>query len=111
VIDVETTGLYRTDRVVEIAIVTMDAATGTVIDEFDTLVNPLRDPGPTWIHGVSASMLIDAPPFKDIAHHVAARLHDAVVVGHNLRFDTRMVGNESSSGRPSAVPKPPLARR
>jgi DNA polymerase-3 subunit epsilon len=39
-------------------------------------------------------MLIDAPPFEDIAHHVAARLHDAVVVGHNLRFDTRMVGDE-----------------
>jgi DNA polymerase III subunit epsilon len=94
VIDVETTGLYRTDRVVEIAIVTMDAATGIVIDEFDTIVNPLRDPGPAWIHGVTASMLIDAPPFEDIAHHVAARLHDAVVVGHNLRFDTRMVGNE-----------------
>lgn len=94
VIDVETTGLYRTDRVVEIAIVTMDATTGTVIDEFDTLVNPLRDPGPTWIHGVTATMLIDAPPFEDIAHHVAARLHDAVVVGHNLRFDTRMVSNE-----------------
>lgn len=93
VIDVETTGLYRADRVVEIAIVTMDA-TGRVIDEFDTLVNPLRDPGPTWIHGVNASMLVDAPPFEDIAHHLAARLNGAVVVGHNLPFDTRMVGTE-----------------
>jgi len=94
VIDVETTGLYRSDRVVEIAIVTMDPTTGAVLDEFDTLVNPLRDPGPTWIHGVTATMLTDAPSFDDIAHHVAARLHDAVVVGHNLRFDTRMLGHE-----------------
>lgn len=93
VIDVETTGLYRTDRVVEIAIVTMDA-TGRVTDEFDTLVNPHRDPGPVWIHGVTASMLIDAPGFDDIAGHVAARLNGAVVVAHNLGFDTRMIGQE-----------------
>ncbi|SCX31508.1 exonuclease domain-containing protein [Mycolicibacterium fluoranthenivorans] len=95
VIDVETTGLYRVDRVVEIAVVTMDAS-GTVLDEFDTLVNPGRDPGPTWIHGVTASMLIDAPAFDEIAHHLAVRLHGAVVVAHNLRFDTRMIGHELS---------------
>lgn len=95
VIDVETTGLYRVDRVVEIAIVTMDA-TGSVIDEFDTLINPGRDPGPTWIHGVTASMLTEAPSFDDVAHHLAVRLHGAVVVAHNLRFDTRMIGHELS---------------
>lgn len=93
IIDVETTGLYRTDRVVEIAIIIMDAS-GRVIDEFDTLVNPYRDPGPTWIHGITASMLVDAPAFDDIARHVAARLSGTVVVGHNLRFDTRMLGHE-----------------
>lgn len=95
VVDVETTGLYRTDRVVEIAIVTMDTS-GNVIDEFDSLVNPLRDPGPTWIHGVTASMVADAPTFDDIADHVATRLHGTVVVGHNLRFDTRMLDQEFS---------------
>ncbi|QZY47078.1 exonuclease domain-containing protein [Mycolicibacterium austroafricanum] len=95
VIDVETTGLYRVDRVVEVAVVTMDP-TGAVIDEFDTLINPHRDPGPTWIHGVTASMLVDAPSFDDVAHHLAARLHGAVVVGHNLRFDTRMIEREFS---------------
>lgn len=93
VIDVETTGLYNLDRVVELAIVTMDSA-GAVIDEFETLINPHRDPGPTWIHGLTASMLSTAPDFDDIAAHIAARLHGAVVVGHNLRFDTRMMGNE-----------------
>ena len=40
-------------------------------------------------------MLADAPGFDDIAEHLAAaRLNGAIVVGHNLRFDTRMVGNE-----------------
>ncbi|WP_244975626.1 3'-5' exonuclease [Mycobacterium kubicae] len=95
VVDVETTGLYRTDRIVEIALVTMDPS-GNVIDEFETLVNPLRDPGPTWIHGVTASMLMDAPTFHDIADHVAARLHGTVVVAHNLRFDARMIDQEFS---------------
>ncbi|WP_253867108.1 3'-5' exonuclease [Mycobacterium asiaticum] len=94
-VDVETTGLYRSDRIVEIAIVTMDS-TGRVIEEFDTLVNPLRDPGPTWIHGVTASMLTDAPTFEDIAEHIAARIHGTVVVAHNLRFDARMIDQEFS---------------
>ncbi len=93
VVDVETTGLYNVDRVVEIAIVTLDRS-GAVIDEFDTLVNPLRDVGPTWIHQVTASMVVDAPQFGDVAHHVAARLDGAVIVAHNLPFDRRMISNE-----------------
>ena len=93
VVDVETTGLYNSDRVVEVAIVTMDAG-GTVIDEFETLINPGRDVGPTWLHQVTASMLVDAPSFDDVAHHVASRLDGAVCVAHNLRFDRRMLSNE-----------------
>ncbi|MBS1837831.1 MAG: DUF2510 domain-containing protein [Actinobacteria bacterium] len=93
VIDVETTGLHNADRIVEIGIVTIDA-TGTVIDEFETLVNPRRDLGPTWLHQVTASMVADAPTFDDIAHHVAARLDGAVCAAHNLPFDARMIGNE-----------------
>lgn len=93
VIDVETTGLYRTDRVVEVAVVTVNAE-GVVVEEFDTLVNPMRDMGATWIHGIDAAMVRDAPTFADVAHHVAARVNGAVVVGHNVRFDMRMLGDE-----------------
>jgi DNA polymerase-3 subunit epsilon len=93
VVDVETTGLRHTDRVVEIAIVTLDH-TGAVRDEFETLVNPQRDAGPAWIHGLTASMLTDAPTFADIAAAVATRLDGAVVVAHNIPFDTRMLGYE-----------------
>ncbi|WP_260508861.1 exonuclease domain-containing protein [Mycolicibacterium farcinogenes] len=93
VIDVETTGLYTKDRVVEIAIVTLDRD-GAVTDEFDTLVNPARDVGPTWLHRITPSMVTGAPLFSDIAGHVAARVHGAVCVAHNLRFDSRMVGAE-----------------
>ena len=93
VIDVETTGLYNADRVVEIAVVTLDSS-GAVTDEFDTLVNPGRDVGPTWIHQVTASMVRAAPSFDEVAHHVAARLDGAVCVAHNLPFDRRMIGND-----------------
>ena len=93
VVDVETTGLYNSDRVVEVGIVTMDRA-GTVIDEFETLINPGRDVGPTWLHQVTASMLVGAPSFEDVAHHVASRLDGAICVAHNLRFDRRMLSNE-----------------
>ncbi|MDZ4232643.1 MAG: exonuclease domain-containing protein [Dietzia sp.] len=96
VIDVETTGLYNTDRIVEVAILTLDCD-GRVHDEFETLVQPLRDDGPTWIHGVDARMVREAPTFADVAQHVASRLDGAVIVGHNVRFDTRMIGNELSS--------------
>lgn len=93
VIDVETTGLYNADRVLEIAVVTLNGA-GVVVDEFDTLVNPGRDVGPTWIHQVTASMVADAPTFDEVAHHVAARIDGAICVAHNLPFDRRMIGNE-----------------
>jgi len=93
VIDVETTGLYNTDRVVEIGIITLNGK-GEVIETFETLVNPLRDVGPTWIHQVTPSMVVEAPTFEEIAHHVAARLDGAVCAAHNLPFDTRMIGNE-----------------
>ncbi|MBB3753671.1 DNA polymerase-3 subunit epsilon [Mycolicibacterium sp. BK634] len=93
VIDVETTGVYNVDRIVEIAILTLDC-NGNVRDEFETMVQPLRDVGATWIHGIDAGMLRDAPTFADVAQHVAARVDGAVVAGHNVRFDMRMIGNE-----------------
>lgn len=93
VVDVETTGLFSKDRVVEIAVVTIDRS-GTVVDEFECLTNPLRDPGPSWLHGVTASMLSDAPLFEDIADHLATLLHGAVVAAHNLPFDSRLLGYE-----------------
>ncbi len=93
VLDVETTGLLSADRVVEVAVVTVNRH-GAVVDEFECLTNPLRDPGPTWLHGLTPSALRDAPLFEDIAPHLAALLDGAVVAAHNLRFDRRLLGYE-----------------
>ncbi|MGH9009467.1 MAG: 3'-5' exonuclease, partial [Acidimicrobiia bacterium] len=93
VVDVETTGVYPTDRVVEVAIVTV-GLDGSVLDEWETLVNPRRDLGPTWLHGVTGTMVAGAPRFEDIAGAIAARLDGAVLAAHNLAFDVRMLGAE-----------------
>ena len=54
VIDAETTGVYNSDRVVEIGIVTM-SLDGDIVDEWETLVHPARDVGPSWLHQITAS--------------------------------------------------------
>jgi len=51
ILDTETTGLGGSDRVVEIAVIVYDSEKDVVVDEFDTMVNPMRDIGPTNIHG------------------------------------------------------------
>lgn len=93
VIDTETTGVYPSDRVVEIAVVTV-GLDGRVLDEFDTLVQPGRDLSAGHIHGITASMVADAPRWDEIAGDVALRLHGACLVGHNVAFDRRMLAAE-----------------
>ena len=94
VVDVETTGFGRNDRIVEIAAVTLDPATLATIDEFDTLINPERDVGPTGVHGIRATMVEAAPTFAEIVPAVAGRLQGAVLIAHNLVFDARMLRQE-----------------
>ena len=93
VVDTETTGVYTSDRVIEVAVVTLDL-TGSVVDEWDSLIDPGRDVGPTWLHGITASMLSTAPRFDDVSGALAMRLHGAAIAGHNVPFDTRMLSAE-----------------
>ena len=94
VIDVETTGFGRNDRIVEIAVIALDPMTWETVDEYDTLINPERDVGPTGVHGITASMVEAAPTFKEILVAVADRMRGAVLIAHNLAFDTRMLRYE-----------------
>lgn len=94
VIDVETTGFGKHDRLVEIAIVAMDPESWETVDEYDTLLNPERDVGPIGVHGVSASMVEVAPVFSDVVADISRRVNGALLVGHNLPFDARMLRQE-----------------
>lgn len=94
VIDVETTGFGKRDKIVEIAIVAMDPDSWETVDEYDTLLNPERDVGATGVHGINASMVEVAPVFGDVVADVARRLNGALLVAHNLPFDSRMLRQE-----------------
>lgn len=96
VVDVETTGLFpeRHDRIVEIGIV-ITSADGRIHEQYESLVNPERDLGPTGIHRISAAEVTHAPKFRDIAGDVMALLRSArVVAGHNISFDRRFLIDE-----------------
>lgn len=89
VVDVETTGLspWRNDRIVEIAVVLMSAG-GNICQEYETLVNPDRDLGPSSIHRITAREILRAPKFSEIAGDVAELLSAIyILAGHNISFD------------------------
>ena len=66
VIDTETTGLFKKDRIVEIACVVFKG--GKMLEEWSTLINPNRDLGPTHIHKITPSMVSIAPTFEEISN-------------------------------------------
>jgi DNA polymerase-3 subunit epsilon len=95
VIDVETTGFSPAegDRIVEIAIARVDAR-GRIEDEYATVLNPGRDVGPVFVHGISNSEVQDAPRFEDVAGEILARIDGAIVVAHNAVFEERFLTAE-----------------
>lgn len=94
VIDCETTGLGKSDRVIELAIVTLNLTTLETEDEFDTLINPNRDIGKTSIHGITPSMVAAAPAMEEVIGAVSRRLNGSFLAAHNLNFDSRMINAE-----------------
>ncbi|MGI5442475.1 DEDDh family exonuclease [Streptomyces shenzhenensis] len=101
VVDVETTGLARDDRIISAAVYRLDAH-GEVEDHWYTLVNPERDPGPVWIHGLTSEVLTEAPLFADIAEEFGDRLADRVLVAHNAVFDWQMIAREYARAKREA---------
>ncbi|SCK22151.1 DEDDh family exonuclease [Streptomyces sp. WMMB 322] len=106
VVDVETTGLARDDRIVSAAVYRLDAR-GEVEDHWYSTVNPQRDPGPTWIHGLTTEVLADAPLFTEIADDLATRLDGRVLVAHNAVFDWSMIAREYARAQRT----PPVRQR
>lgn len=100
VVDVETTGLspWGNDRIVEIAVVLM-SPDGSIHQEYETLVNPDRDLGPSHLYwhrgGVTAGEILHAPKFPDIAGDVAELLSRTyILAGHNVSFDRNFLIKE-----------------
>ena len=87
-VDVETTGLDPArDAIIEVAAITFrDAA---ILDEFDSLVNPLVDIPPfiTQLTSITDDMVTDAPTLHTLRPKLRGKLGDNVLVGHNVEFD------------------------
>lgn len=96
VIDVETTGLTNRDRIVEVAVSRIDL-NGTILGEFESLVNPGRTGATTLdIHGITDRELRDAPSFDEVSGDLAEILKGAVWAAHNAPFDRRFLNLEFS---------------
>ncbi len=93
-IDLETTGVYPSkDRIVEVALVRF-LPDGRVLDSYTSLVNPCRDVTASSCHGISASLVTNAPKFEEIAGDVLAFLQNVAAVGHNVPFDLSFIRSE-----------------
>lgn len=91
VVDCETTGLHPSqDRVVELAVVQMDF----VGPHWNTLINPDRDPGPTFAHGITSEDVQGAPRFADIQPELAHQLRGRIIASHNVNFDAAFLRYE-----------------
>ena len=90
--DVETTGFNKNDRIIEIGFVAFKE--GKVLEEWSTLLNPLRDVGKTNIHGITSSMVSTAPLFQDVINDVFRMINGRVLIAHQFSFDARMLIQE-----------------
>lgn len=107
VVDVETTGgAGEAHRITELAAVKVQH--GTIVDRFQTLVNPQRRiPSTiTRLTGISEAMVADAPVFAEIADRFSAFMQDAIFVAHNVSFDYGFITREFARlGQPFSYPR------
>ncbi|MET9225839.1 DEAD/DEAH box helicase [Lentzea sp. NPDC003310] len=95
VVDVETTGFApgRRDRIIEIGVVRL-RHDGEPLGEWSTLVQPDRQVGASWVHGITDADVDGAPRFAEVADVLARQLDGAVLVAHNLPFERRFLEAE-----------------
>ncbi|MFD0885465.1 exonuclease domain-containing protein [Streptosporangium algeriense] len=94
--DLEGTGGQDREReaVLEVAVVPLDGGCPDLLGAYHSVVNPGRYiPPHRWISpGLTNDLLGLAPPLEHIQPELVARLSDAVVIGHNVRVDARLLG-------------------
>ncbi|MDO5030851.1 MAG: exonuclease domain-containing protein [Corynebacterium sp.] len=93
VVDFETTGFTRNDRVIEIGVVLLDSQL-MVEDHWCTLIQPNRGFDNSEIHGITPTDLVGAPAFEHVARRFADVLNGRVIVAHNAGFEYRFLANE-----------------
>lgn len=95
IVDIETSGgNMHTDRITEIAIIVHNGE--RIIEEYSTLVNPLRpiQPFVMALTGITNELVQDAPTFEEIADKVEALTKGRIFVAHNASFDYNFLKGE-----------------
>ncbi|MBW8192745.1 3'-5' exonuclease [Neiella marina] len=89
ILDTETTGLDDQAEIVEIGVI--EADTGKVV--LQTLVKPTVEIGSKAqeVHGISGSMLLDAPSYDKVHKQLLDILQGGEVHIYNKKFDTRLI--------------------
>jgi len=95
VIDVEATGGKKGEEsIIEVAIFLYDGE--KVIDQLISLVQPDRaiDPYVQKLTQITTKMVKTAPKFHELAKRIIEITEGAIIVGHNVEFDYRMLKQE-----------------
>lgn len=95
VLDIESSGgPFGQEAMIEIAVYRFDGE--EVVDQLISLVHPHREVQKfvTKITGITPKMLQRAPRFHEIAKRLIEITEDAIIVGHNVEFDYRMLRQE-----------------
>lgn len=109
IIDLETTGLDMDASIIEVAMVRM-RGDGTVIEEFETLVDPgetrsfmgetrnvYREVQATkHVHEIDADDIKGAPSFEDVSEKIKEMMEGAVLVAHYDKYEEGRLSYEFS---------------
>ncbi len=94
VVDLETTGNQKQDRIIEIGIVIYRDQ--QIVTTYQTLINPHKHISRFIEHltGINNAMVMDQPAFEDVAANIHQLLDEAYFVAHNVPFDLGFLNQE-----------------
>lgn len=106
ILDTETTGLSKEDKIVEISLLELidGIKTGRVLHYF---FNPQRrmSKRAVEIHRITNEKVKDAPLFADKAEEIIKFIGTATIIAHNAKFDRRLLNQELSWAGWEAYPE------
>lgn len=106
--DLETTGLDgATARIVEFCFIELDENL-TELSRWTELVDPqIPIPAETVaVHGITDDMVRGRPAFAHFAARIQALVQDAVLIGHNVKFDLEILSRElARAGQAMSPPR------
>ena len=90
ILDTETTGLGKTDEIVQLAVIAMD---GSVL--FNENIKPTKrkrmSREASEIHGLTMKILKDCPTFRDLRKPLKQAIGRRTIITYNAEFDERLV--------------------